>query len=310
MSRRGWILFALMSVIWGIPYLLIKVAVGGVPVPIVVFARTALGAVILLPLALRGGRLRGLRPYWRPLVVFTMLEMIIPWWLLSDAERRISSSMAGLIIASVPIITVVVSRLAGDAERLSAKRWAGLALGFVGVAVLVSPELRGGDPWSIIEVLLTALGYATAPLVAARWLRDVPSLPMTAACLALAALAYAPAAALTWPDAVPAGEVLAALAGLAVVCTAVAFILFFTLIREVGPSRALVFTYVNPAVAVAAGVLLLGEPLTAAIVVSFALVIAGSVLATAAPAGGGQAGGGPALAADRGLATASDGPSY
>jgi len=211
MSRRGWVLFAVMSVIWGIPYLMIKVAVEEVSVPMVVFARTAISAAVLLPLALRGGggQLRELRPYWRPLLAFAVIEMIIPWWLLSDAERRISSSMAGLIIAAVPVLAVIMSRLIGDTERLSTTRWVGLAVGFAGVAVLVSPELgAGGDTWAVVEVLLVALGYAIAPLIAAHWLKDVAALPMIAVCLGLAAVLYTPAAILTWPDTVPSTQVL------------------------------------------------------------------------------------------------------
>ena len=288
MSRRGVALFALMSVIWGIPYLMIKVAVEGVPVPVLVFARTAVGAAVLLPLALRGGRLTALRRSWKPLVAFAALEIVVPWWLLSDAEHHLTSSMTGLLIAASPIAAVVLSRLtvlreALGRERLGATRWAGLGVGFAGVVVLAAPHLRGGDPWSIVEVLLAALCYAIAPLIAARHLQDVPALPMTAVCLGGAALLYAVPAAITWPETLPAPRVLAALAGLAIVCTALAFIVFFALIREVGTSRALVFTYVNPAVAVTAGVLLLGEPLTAPIVASFTLILGGSVLATVRP---------------------------
>jgi drug/metabolite transporter (DMT)-like permease len=274
-----------MSVIWGVPYLMIKVAVEGVSVPVLVFARTAVGALVLLPLVLRGGRLAGLRRYWRPLAAFAALEIIVPWWLLSDAERHLTSSMSGLLIAASPIIAVALARLGGDAERHSAKRWAGLAVGLLGVAVLAGPEVSGGDPWAITEVLLTAACYGIAPLIAARWLADVPALPMTAVCLGFAALVYTPPAIMTWPSAVPSGQVLAAIAGLAIVCTALAFIVFFALIREVGTSRALVFTYVNPAVAVTAGVLLLGEPLTGSILASFALILTGSILATAPQAG-------------------------
>jgi drug/metabolite transporter (DMT)-like permease len=281
MSGRGWVLFAAMGVLWGIPYLMIKVAVEGVSVPMVVFARTAVGAAILLPLALRAGRPTWLRERWRPLAAFAVIEIMIPWGLLSEAERHITSSMTGLLIAATPIVAVLVGRITGDAERLGPARWAGLAIGFAGVAVLAGPALGDGSPWAIVEVLLVAVCYATAPIIAARRLSDVPALPMTAVCLGGAALVYAPPAVLTWPQTLPDGRVLAALAGLAVVCTALAFLVFFALIREVGPSRALVFTYVNPAVAVAAGVLVLGEPLTASIVVSFALILAGSVLATA-----------------------------
>jgi drug/metabolite transporter (DMT)-like permease len=282
-SRRGWVLFAVMSVIWGVPYLMIKVAVEGVSVPVLVFARTAAGAAVLLPLALHvhGPReLRDLlRRHWAPLALFAVLEILVPWWLLSDAERVLTSSMTGLLIAVSPIVSILVVRLTGGAERFGARQWAGLAIGFGGVMVLAAPGLRGGDTWSIIEVLLTACGYATAPIIAARRLQDVPALPMTAICLTFAALVYTAPAVATWPDSMPSGQVLAALAGLAGICTALAFLVFFALIREVGPSRALVFTYVNPAVAVLAGVLLLDEPLTAAIVVSFVLILGGSVLA-------------------------------
>ena len=287
-SRRGWVLFALMSVIWGVPYLMIKVAVEGVSVPVLVFARTAVGAAVLVPLALYqarrgGGQFAGMRRHWRPLAAFAAIEIMVPWWLLSDAERHLTSSMTGLLIAASPIVAAVVGRLTGDAERLGPARIAGLGAGLAGVTVLAAPELSSGEPWAIVEVLLVAVCYATAPIIAARKLNDVPALPMTAVCLTGAALVYTPPAVLTWPGALPATEVLVALAGLALVCTALAFLVFFALIREVGPSRALVFTYVNPAVAVAAGVAVLGEPLTAEILVSFVLILGGSVLATSRP---------------------------
>jgi drug/metabolite transporter (DMT)-like permease len=284
MTARGWFLFALMGVVWGIPYLMIKVAVDAPLSPsVVVFTRCALGAVLLLPFALRqGGLPRTVRAHWKPMLAFACIEIIGPWWTLTDAERHLSSSTAGLLIAGVPIVGVALARFFGDTERLGVRRASGLALGLAGVGVLTVPHLTGGDARSLAEVLLTVLGYATAPLIAARYLKDVPSLHLTAPCLALAALVYAPAAAVTRPSAVPSPQILAALAGLGVICTAVAFVAFLELIREVGPTRATVFTYVNPAVAVAAGALFLDEELTAGIAVAFALILAGSVLATAA----------------------------
>jgi drug/metabolite transporter (DMT)-like permease len=269
-----------MSVVWGVSYLFIKVAVTGVSVPVLVFARTAIGAAVLLPLAVRERAFASVRAHWKPLVAFATLEMVVPWWLLSDAERTISSGLAGLLIAASPIITVLVARIAGDNERMSAGRLAGLGLGFAGLVVLAAPSLRGGSGYAILEVLVTAVCYATAPVIAARKLGGVPPMSMTAACLSFASVLYVVPAGLAWPSALPAPKVLAALGGLAIVCTAVAFIAFLALIREVGSSRALVFTYVNPAVAVTAGVLLLGEPLTPEIVVAFVLILAGSVLAT------------------------------
>ncbi|HEV2376555.1 MAG TPA: EamA family transporter [Streptosporangiaceae bacterium] len=282
MSRRGWVLFALMSVIWGVPYLLIKVADGGVPVPVLVAARVTLGAALLMPVALKRGQVASLGRHWRWLAVFACVEIIAPWALLSDAERHLSSSMSGLLIASVPIIGVVLARLTGRREHMSALRWVGLLGGLAGVALLAGPGALGGHAWPVAEVLLTAIGYAIGPMIINRKLSELPSLGVTAVCLCAAAIVYAPWAALTWPSAVPGPQVLAALAGLGVVCTAAAFLLFFQLIAEVGPVRATVITYVNPAVAVALGVVVLHEPLTPQILGAFALILAGSVLATQA----------------------------
>jgi drug/metabolite transporter (DMT)-like permease len=280
MSRRGWFLFAAMCVLWGIPYLLIKVAVAEVSVSVLVFARTALGALVLLPLAARSGAVAVVRAHWRPLLVFAVIEIIGPWALLSDAERVLDSSLTGLLVAAVPIIAVVAGRLAGDRERLGPLRWTGLALGLGGVALLAAPHLDRGSGFAVGEVLLVAVGYAVGPIIAARRLGEVPNLLMTATCLGFAALVYLGPAVLTRPTAIPSPEVLLALAGLGLLCTAVAFVLFFELIGEVGPTRAVVFTYVNPAVAVAAGVLVLGEPLTLAVLAAFALILLGSVFAT------------------------------
>jgi drug/metabolite transporter (DMT)-like permease len=279
-SRRGWVLFTTMSIIWGVPYLLIKVADGGVVVPVLVFARVAIGAAVLLPIAIRRGQIRVLAGHWRWLAAFAVVEIMVPWALLSDAERHLSSSMSGLLIASVPIIGLVLARVTGGPERLTVVRWAGLLAGLGGVALLAGPRVLGGGAWPITEVLLTALCYATGPLIANRKLGGLPGLGMTAVCLGAAAIVYAPAAALTWPARLPSAAVLGSLAGLGLVCTALAFVLFFQLIAEAGPARATVITYLNPAVAVALGVSVLGEPLTLAIVAAFVLILSGSVLAT------------------------------
>jgi drug/metabolite transporter (DMT)-like permease len=271
-------LFLAMSIIWGIPYLMIKIAVEGVSVPVLVLARTAVGAAVLLPLAFSRPTLTIIRNHWKALLGFAFFEIIAAWWLLSDAERHLTSSMAGLLIAASPIIAAVLDRFTGG-ERLGYKRIIGLAIGISGVAVLAGPHI-GGSTWPIIEVLMVATCYAIAPLIAARYLADVPTLPMTAVCLGFAALVYAAPAAATWPDEMPSTRVLLALAGLAVICTALAFIVFFALIREVGAARALVFTYINPAVALAAGVIVLHEPLTAWNVAALALIMGGCVLAT------------------------------
>ncbi|HTZ94333.1 MAG TPA: EamA family transporter [Streptosporangiaceae bacterium] len=280
MSRRGWWLFAAMSVIWGIPYLLIKVAVGGVSPPVLVLARVSIGAALLLPIAIRRRELAPLLSRWRWVALFAVVEIITPWLLLSEAETRLSSSLSGLLIASVPILVAVIGRATGGQDRLTAVRWAGLLVGLAGVGLLVAGGGTHGHLTQVAEVLLVAVCYAIGPLIVARKLSDLPSLGVTAASLGFATVVYAPIAAFTWPSAVPAAKVLAALAGLAVVCTALAFLGFFALIAEAGPARATVITYVNPAVAVALGVLVLGERLTVTMGVAFVAILGGSVLAT------------------------------
>jgi drug/metabolite transporter (DMT)-like permease len=276
-------LFVAMSIIWGIPYLMIKVAVEGVSVPVLVFVRTAVGAAVLMPLALRSGIPAMIREHWKALLGFSFFEIIAAWFLLSDAERHLTSSMTGLLIAASPIIAAILDRFTGGEQRLGLRRALGLGIGLAGVAVLAGPNLAGGSTWPVIEVLMVATCYAIAPLIAARHLSNVPALPMTATCLGFGALVYAAPAVATWPTEMPSARVLLAMTGLAIICTALAFIVFFALIREVGAPRALVFTYVNPAVALLAGVIVLNEPLTAWNVAALLLILAGCVLATHRP---------------------------
>jgi drug/metabolite transporter (DMT)-like permease len=279
MTRRGWVLFAAMSVLWGIPYLLIKVAVDELAPPTLVFLRCAIGALVLLPYAAARGHLRPLRGAVGPLVAFTLLELTIPWLLLADAERRLSSSVTGLLVAAVPLVAAVASRLVGEQDRLDRTRLAGLLVGLSGVAVLLGLEVRG-DAWAAVEVGLVVLGYGTAPLLASRRLSHVSGLGVTAAALTLTSLVYLPFAAVNLPAQVPSGKVVLSVAVLALACTVVAFLVFFALIKEVGPNRALVITFVNPAVAVALGVLLLDEPFTLGTAVGFPLILGGCLLAT------------------------------
>ena len=280
MTRRGWLLFAAMGVIWGVPYLLIKVADGGVSVPVLVCTRVALGSLLLLPVAVRGGYLAALKGHARWLAAFTAAEIVGPFALLSSAEKHLPSSTSGLLIAAVPIFSALLAIATRGSDRLTWVRWAGLAIGLGGVAVLAGPGAGHGDAWPVTEVLLTALGYSIGPLIASRKLADLPPVAVNTVCLGTAALVYAPFAALTLPHKTPSVQVLLALAGLGAICTAAAFLVFFRLIAEVGPARATVITYINPAVAVALGVIVLGERLTPAIGVAFVLILGGSVLAT------------------------------
>lgn len=280
MSTRGWLLFAAMSLIWGIPYLLIKVAVAELEPSTVVFGRTAIGAILLLPLALARSDFRALRPHWRLLVVYTFVEIVGPWLLLTHAEQRLSSSLSGLLVAGVPLVGAILAWATAHDDRPDASRVAGLLLGFLGVAFVVGFNVAAGDLVAVGEIGLVVLGYAAGAMLIAR-MREVPSLAVIAASLALAALVSLPLAVAQRPAA-PSFQAIGAVAILGVVCTGLAFVAFFALIREVGANRATVVAYVNPAVAVALGVSVLGEPFTASIAAGFALVALGSFVGTRA----------------------------
>lgn len=278
MSARAWWLFLALGLIWGVPYLLIRIAVADLPPVCVAFARTCTGALLLLPIAIARGAVRPALRHWRPLLVFTLVEISGPWWLLGYAETRINSSTAGLLIATVPVITAGLLAMSGR-EALDVRRALGLAIGLGGVAALVGSNIDMSQGWAVSAALATALGYALGPIVINRFLSQVPSLGVVAVSLAIAAVLYLPFAIPVWPSRMTVEAAGSALV-LGVVCTALAFLLFFSLIREVGPTRATVITYLNPIVALALGVLLLNEPLTAGMLVGFALVLVGSFLAT------------------------------
>ena len=269
-----------MAFIWGIPYLFIKIAVGELTPATLVFLRSVIGAALLLPLAVGRNDLAPLRPYWKWILLYTFVEVAAPWFLLSDAERRISSSLAGLLLAAVPSIGAVLAVATGAQDRLDSRRIAGLVLGFVGVAALVGLDVRADDLGAIGQVTLVALGYAIGPMIIDRKLRSLPSLGVVAASLGITALVYVPFGLTQLPSSVPSGSVLFAVAVLGVVCTPLAFVIFFALITEVGGPRATVITYLNPAVALALGVALLHEPLTVGIAVGSVLIVLGSILAT------------------------------
>ena len=281
MSRRGWALFVAMSVIWGIPYLLIKVAVEELTPATLVLLRCAIAAAFLVPFAAVRGELRAPLRHWKPLLAYTLLEMTGPWLLLSYAEQTLSSSLTGLLVAVVPIVAAVAGRVAGEEDRLDAVRITGMAVGMLGVAALLGLDVGGGELVAVAAVGRVVLGYGTAPLIVTRSLSGVPSTGINAWALLVTALVYAP---LATPglaaSAVPTGRVVGAVVGLALLCTVAALLLFFALIREVGPNRALVITFVNPAVAVLLGITVLGEPLTVGMLVGFPLVLLGCGLAT------------------------------
>jgi len=283
MSRRGTVLFAAMCVIWGIPYLLIKVAVRDLSPAMLVFCRTGIGAIVLLPIAIARGDLAPLLARWRPLLAYTVVELAVPWVLLSTAEQKLPSSLTGLLVAAVPLVGFALAWGIGDRELLRRRNATGLLIGFVGVGALAGVDGAGADIGSVAIIGIVVVGYAAGPMILARALHDVPGLGVVTASLGLCAIGYAPLALLDAPDGVPSGRVIASVVTLGLVCTAFAFIVFFELIREIGPMRATIITYVNPAVAATLGVVFLHETLGVASMIGFALILAGSVLATSGP---------------------------
>lgn len=285
MSRRGWVLFLAMGVIWGVPYLLIKVAVDELSPATLVLGRTLLAGLLLLPLAVARGHLRPLLPYWRPIVAFAAIEICLPWLLLGVAEQQLSSSLTGLLIAAVPLVGFLLAwvggaRLTGTEEVLDLRRAAGLLIGLAGVGALVGFEVGSGDLGSVLALAVVAVCYAVGPMILTRWLSHLPGLGVITVSLLLTALVYLPFGLAQAPGQWPSARATWSVVGLAVVCTAVAFVVFFELIAEVGPTRSIVITYLNPAVALLLGVAVLDESFTIATAVGFVLILVGSVLAT------------------------------
>jgi drug/metabolite transporter (DMT)-like permease len=291
MTTRGLVLFVLLSVIWGIPYLFIRIAVAEVSPAFFVFARTGIAAAVLLPIALARIDFRPVLAHWRWVVAFAVVEIAIPWVMLGSAEQHLSSSLTGLLISGVPLVGTLLAWLTGGADRIGRLGLVGLAIGMIGVLGIVGADFGVVDPIAFVQVAIVVVGYAIGPAILSRRLDGVASLGVMTLSLGLVAIVYAPIAAMVWPATAPTPNVIVSLVVLGVVCSAAAFLLFAALIDEIGPVRATVIAYVNPAVAAVLGVLVLNETLTVPMVIGFALVTIGSLLATRrhAPAAAPQA---------------------
>jgi len=280
-GARGWFLFATMSLLWGMPYLFIKQAVDSYSPASVVAGRTLIGAIVLLPFALRS---KALGPAFRRIgwvLAFGALEMGGPFMLLSHAEQTIDSGLAGLLVATVPLFGALIAFFGGDRGVFRPARAIGLGLGFVGVALVVmGPGMATGATHllAVGEVLLVAVCYAVVPFIVVHKLQDVPTLGAITVSLSAVGLVYLPIGLLTQHE-TPTASSTTALVALGLLCTALAFIAFFALIREVGPARAPLFTYVNPVVAVILGAIVLAEPITPGLLIGFPLVVIGCWLA-------------------------------
>jgi drug/metabolite transporter (DMT)-like permease len=282
-SGRAWAAFAAISVLWGIPYLFIKVAVDdGMPPAFLAWLRVVLGAAVLLPLAAQADVLGALRGRWRAVAVYAVLEISIPFPLIGYGEQRVASSLAAILIASVPMIIALLAVRFDATERVSGRRLAGLVIGFGGVVALVGIDVAG-DREELLgagAILLAAVGYAAGPMWLNRRLRGLDARALMGASLLVAAIVLSPFAAADVPDRAPSPDALIAVVVLGVLCTAAAFALFGLLIAEVGPGRAAIITYVAPVVAVVLGVLALDERLGPGALLGLVLILGGSWLST------------------------------
>lgn len=283
MSWRAWSAFAALAVIWGIPYLFIKLAVAEISPAGVAWGRVALGAAVLVPVAWKRGTLWNAARHWRGLCAFALAELVVPFYLVSLGERWISSSLTAVLIATLPFTVILLAPLFGLGEQLTARRMPGLACGFAGVVVLLGiGAVHGLTGWAGVAcVLASTVGYAVGSLIVQRYLRGVDEFGAVALSLAIAATLLLPAALWTLPERLPSVPAMTCVVVLGIVCTAVALWLYFYLVQHAGAARATVFTYLNPLVATVLGVSLLGEPFGASLIAGMGLILLGSWVATA-----------------------------
>ena len=282
MTRKSWIFFGVVGFLWGIPYLLIKVAVADIPPPLIVAGRTLIGAAILIPIAIRNktfkDALRGIK-YVLP---YAFLEMIGPWILIANAEKEISSGLAGLLVATVPIFAAIFTSMRGDHSVWQPTRIFGLVIGFIGIVALVGIESITGstNPKAIAMMILASILYAYAVLMVTSNLPGVDGVAINGLAMAITCLFYLPISISMWPSSPVSFNAIWALIALGVLSTAIAFILFFIIIVEIGAARGSLTTYINTAVAVVLGIIILSEPITLGIIVGLPLVLLGSYLAS------------------------------
>ena len=282
MTARGWAQFAAVSLLWGVVYLLIKIAGDELSPAALTFARAVLACAVLLPLAARRGALGALRPRLGMITVLALLDVAVPFVLIALGERWVPSSLAGILIATVPLLVAVLAVRWDHSERVDRTRLLGLVVGLVGVALLLGVQVAG-DARGLLGaglILVASLMYAAASLLYKREFAGDDAIGVTTWVFVISAVVLAIPAALTAPSAMPSAGTLAAVGVLGVFCTAVVFVLWYSLIASVGAGRAAVVTYVNPAVAVVLGVLLLDESLSGGAVAGLLLILAGSWLST------------------------------
>ena len=285
MSRKGWGLFALVGVLWGVPYMFMKIAVAELATPVIVFSRLLIGALVLIPLALHQKTIKDALKYWPYIALYAVLEMVIPWTLITNSQKDLSSGVVALLVATVPIWATLFAHHTGDSTAAHRTRIFGIALGLIGIAFLVGIESLNdvGNIRALIQVLIASVSYAYAVNMITRKAPGISGIAINGLAMSLSTLLFAPFAIAHLPKTAPSTEAIAATVGLGIICTALAFWVFFLVLGEIGPARASLVVYPNTAVAVLLGIFLLDEPLTLAIVIGLPMVLLGSYFASRKP---------------------------
>jgi drug/metabolite transporter (DMT)-like permease len=282
MSRRNWFLFFFVGFIWGIPYLLIKVAVEDLSPPVIVFARVAIGAAILIPIAMKRGSLMPAIKAWKYVIPYAIGEMVGPWFLITAAEQNMTSGLTGLLVATVPIWTTIIASMHGDKTVWHHKRLLGILVGFIGIVLVVGIESFSGRQSivAIAMVIVASIGYAWAVTMITTKVPHIEPISINGVAMVFTAIVYLPFALIYAPDKAPSMEALGSVLVLGLFPTAMAFILFFQLIKDIGTARGSLVTYLNTAFAVILGVIILSEPFTLGIAIGLPLVLIGSYFAS------------------------------
>jgi len=285
MSRRGWLLFSLIGVIWGVPYLFMKVAVDELSIPLIVFSRLAIGAALLIPLALRENTKSPIKPYLKYILFYAFLEMVVPWTLITSAQRDLSSGVVALLVATVPIWATLFAHHTGDSTAAHRVRIFGIVVGLIGIVLIVGIESFSdfGNTLALLQVLIAAASYAWAVNMVTRKVVGVSGLTINGIAMFASSILFAPFALTNLPDQRPSLNAVLATLGLGILCSGIAFWVFFIVLDEIGPARASLVVYPNTAVAVVLGIILLGEPITLAIAIGLPLVLIGSYFASRKP---------------------------
>jgi len=285
MSKKGWALFALVGALWGVPYLFMKVAVEELSTPVIVFSRLLIGAVVLIPLAISQKAIRPALKYWRYIALYAILEMVIPWSLITNAQKDLSSGVVALLVATVPIWATLFAHHTGDSTAAHRTRIFGIAIGLVGITFLVGLETLNdvGNIRALVQVLIASASYAYAVNMITRKAPGASGLAINGLAMLLSTIIFAPFALTHLPTQTPSSNAILATIGLGVICTAFAFWIFFLVLDEIGAARASLVVYPNTAVAVILGIFLLDESITLAILIGLPLVLIGSYFASRKP---------------------------